>query len=79
MIDQIFSIYGQFLSYFPERFHWVVSLVLAVLIVVAVYKIIKKNFIYIVLLIVLLPASVPILRNVWDSVAGLVKFLLTRR
>lgn len=79
MIDQIFSIYAQFLSYFPERFHWAVSLVLAVLIVLAVYKIVKKNFIYLVLLIVLLPASAPILRGVWDSVAGLVKFLLTKR
>lgn len=79
MIDQIFSIYAQFLSYFPERFHWAVSLVLAVLIVLAVYKIVKKNFIYLVLLIVLLPASAPILRGVWDSVVGLVKFLLTKR
>ncbi|MGE5392404.1 MAG: hypothetical protein ACM3NH_01540 [Candidatus Saccharibacteria bacterium] len=79
MIDQVFSIYGQFLSYFPANMHWAVSLVLAVLLVVAVYKIVKKNFIYIVLLIVLLPASVPILRNIWESAVNLVRFLLTRR
>lgn len=79
MIDQIYSIYNQFLGYFPEQFRWVVSLVLAALIVVAIFKIVKKNFIYIILLIVLLPASVPILRNIWENAVDLVKFMLTKR
>ncbi|MBX4186863.1 MAG: hypothetical protein KW802_01205 [Candidatus Doudnabacteria bacterium] len=78
-MDQIFSIYSQFLNYFPANLHGVVSLALAVLIVIGIFKVIRKDFIYIILLIVLLPASVPILKNIWDSVIGVIKFLLTKR
>jgi hypothetical protein len=78
-MDQLFSIYNQFLNYFPSNIHGVVSLGLAVLLVIGVYKVIRKDFIYIVLLVVLLPASIPILKNIWDSVSNIIKFLLTKR
>jgi hypothetical protein len=78
-MDQIFSIYQQFLSFFPDKIHGLVSLALAILIVIAVFKVIKKQFIYIVLLVVLLPASVPILKNIWEGLVNLLKFLLTHK
>lgn len=78
-MDQILSIYNQFLSYFPDNLHGVVSLALAVLIAIAIFKVIKREFIYIVLLVVLLPASVPILKNIWESLANIIKFLLTKQ
>lgn len=78
-MDQIMSIYNQFLSYFPQNLHGLVSLALAVLIVIGIIKVIRRDFIYIILLIVLLPASVPILRNIWDSLSNIVHFLLTKR
>lgn len=78
-MDQIFSIYNQFLGYFPQSVHGLVSLALAVLIVIGILKVIKKDFIYIILLVVLLPASVPILKNIWESVVNIIKFLLTKR
>ncbi|OGE81238.1 MAG: hypothetical protein A3H72_01355 [Candidatus Doudnabacteria bacterium RIFCSPLOWO2_02_FULL_48_8] len=78
-MDQIFSIYNQFLSYFPPGLHGIVSLALAILIVVGILKVIKKDFVYIVLLAVLLPASVPILKNIWESLSNIIKFLLTKR
>lgn len=78
-MDQIFSIYEQFLSYFPEHLRGFVSLALAVLLVIGIFKVIKREFIYIILLIVLLPASVPILKNIWDSLANILKFLLTKQ
>jgi len=77
-MDQILSIYNQFLSYFPAELHGFVSLGLAILIVIGVIKVIRKDFIYIILLIALLPASVPILRNIWDSLSSIIKFLLTK-
>jgi len=78
-MDQIFSIYNQFLGYFPDNLHGFVSLALAVLIVIGILKVIKREFIYIVLLVVLLPASLPILKNIWDSLSTVLKFLLTKR
>ncbi len=78
-MDQIFSIYQQFLSFFPENLHGVVSLALAVLLVIGIFKVLKREFIYIILLIILLPASIPILKNIWESVVDIMKFLLTKK
>lgn len=77
-MTELFDIYQQFLNFFPESAHGFVSLGLAVLIAYAIYKIVKKNFIFIILLIVLLPASIPILSNIWQSLTNLIKFLLTK-
>lgn len=78
-MDQILSIYNQFLSYFPANLHGIISLALAALIVVAILKVIRRDFIYLILLIVLLPASVPILKNIWESISNIIKFLLTKK
>lgn len=78
-MSEIYSIYNQFLGIFPESLHWAVSLALAAFLVLAIYQTIKRNFIWIILLIILLPASLPILNNVWDSIVELIKFLLTKK
>ena len=78
-LQQIYGIYDQFLSNFPAKFHGMVSLALAVLLVYGIYKVLRKHFIYVVLLVILLPASVPILRSVWGQTLELLKFLVSRR
>ncbi len=79
MINQFSSIYSQFLSNFPDQFHWLVSLILAGLLVFAIFQTIRRNFIWIILLVILLPASLPILTNIWESVLEVIKFLLTKK
>lgn len=78
-MDQIMGIYNQFLSYFPANLHGVVSLALAVLIVYGIIKVLRRDFIYVILLIVLLPASVPILRNIWESLVNIINFLVAKK
>ncbi|MBI2356375.1 MAG: hypothetical protein HYV13_04195 [Candidatus Doudnabacteria bacterium] len=77
-LDQIYVLYNQFLSYFPPGLHGLISLVLAGLIVVGILKVIKKDFIYIILLVVLVPAALPILKTIWQSLSNIIKFLLTK-
>jgi len=79
VMNQLFSIYNQFLNYFPANLHGVVSLGLAVILVIGIVKVIRRDFVYIILLVVLLPASVPILSNIWDSLFNILKFLLTKQ
>ena len=74
-----YGIFDQFLGYFPEKFHGLISIFLAILIVVGIYKVIRRQLVYLILLIVLLPAAGPILKNVWAQVVELLKFLLTKR
>jgi hypothetical protein len=78
-MDQIYGIYNQFLSYFPENLHGIVSLGLAVVIAIGIIKVLRREFVYIILLIVLLPASVPILKNIWASIYNIIQFLLDKK
>lgn len=78
-LQNFYGIYDQFLSYFPGKLHGWISLGLAVLLVAGIYKVLRRQFVYLILLVVLLPASVPILKNVWQQILDIMKFLLSRR
>ena len=78
-MNDIYAIYNQFLGYFPDQIHGLVSLGLAILLIIGIYKVLKKQLIYIILLIVLLPASGPILKNIWQQLLTLLQFLLSRK
>ena len=75
-MNEIQNLYLDFLLNFPENLRPLVSIGLAVLLVYALFKVVKKQFIYIIALIVLLPASIPILKSVWSGVVVFIKFLL---
>lgn len=76
MFDYFQQIYNQLLGYFPAFLHPVISVVLAVLLIYSIFQVIKRNFIFLIVLVVLLPASVPILKNIVDSLVKIVKYLL---
>ncbi len=78
-MSEIQNLYLQFLGNFPENLRPVVSVVLAVLVVYSAFKVIKKDFIFLIVLIILLPASVPILKGVWQGIVAVVKFLLNTK
>jgi hypothetical protein len=75
-MQQIQSLYLQFLDIFPKSLHPFISIALAVFLIYSIIQVIRKDFIYLIVLIVLLPASIPILKNIGDSIIMLVKFLL---
>ena len=75
-MSEIYTAYNQILSYFPMPLHGLVSLALALLLIYAVYKVVKSDFIFIILLVVLLPASVQIFNNIWTSLVSFIVYLL---
>ncbi len=77
MFGQLDTIYANFLNHFPTVLHPIISIILFIILVVAIFQTIKKNFVWIILLIILLPASIPILESVWKSVMGILSFLLS--
>jgi len=78
-LQNFYGIFDQFLEFFPEKLHGLVSIVLAILLVIGIYKVIRRQLVYLILLIILLPASGPILKNVWEQILELLKFLVSRR
>jgi len=75
-LADIQNLYLEFLNNFPAELRPIISLGVAVLLVYAIFKVVKKDWIYIVVLVVLLPGSVPFLKSIWEGVVTFVKFLL---
>ena len=78
-IAEIQSLYLQFLSNFPVNLRPLISIGLAVLIVYSIFKVIKKDWIFLIARVILLPASQPILQSVWQGIVVFIKFLLNTK
>jgi hypothetical protein len=78
-LSDIQSLYLQFLNNFPVTLRPLISIGLAVLIVYSIFKVIKKDWIFLIALVILLPASQPILQNVWQGIVEFIKFLLNTK
>jgi len=75
---EIQNLYSQFINIFPVGIQPIVSIAMAVFLVYSVVQVVKRNFIYLILLVILLPASVPILKGVWEGILAIIRFLLGR-
>ncbi len=73
--SRVQDLYVQFLNNFPVQYQPVVSVAVGLFIVYVVYRIIKRDFIFILVLIVLVPTSVPILKSIWSGLVTLLKYL----
>jgi len=73
------ALYLQFLNNFPANLRPIISIGIAVLIVYSIFKVLKKDWIFLIALIILLPASQPILQSVWEGVVVFIKFLLNTK
>lgn len=69
--ERIFVAYNALLDKIPEPYQWIVSLVIIVAIVNFAWRLIKQNFVWIILAILLFPGLVPILKNIFDSLTVL--------
>jgi len=72
MLEQIYSLWLDFLALFPDSIRWLVSLVVFCFLVKVIIDLVKKSFIWLLLLILFVPASIPLIREIFTS---LVKFL----
>jgi hypothetical protein len=71
LVKQIFILYNQFISIFPEQYQWIISLVIVLAVASFLWQLIKKNIIWIVLVLVVFPGLLPILKNLFDSLTSL--------
>ena len=78
-LSEIQNLYLEFLRNFPAPVQPVISIGLAVLIVYSIIKVIKKDWIFLIALVILLPGSKTILTSIWDGVVAFIKFLLNTK
>lgn len=74
-MNQLQEIYNTFITAFPAAWQPYIAFAAGVCLVVAVIQAIRKEFIWIVVLIVLLPASIPILKGTALTLLAFIKFL----
>jgi len=72
LYDQILAIYERFIGIFPINIQWIISLIIFIFIVLATIDLIKRNFVFLLFLILLIPASIPLLKSIFQ---GLIAFL----
>lgn len=77
-MEALQGLYQNFLNYFPEFWHPFISVALAALFLYSAFQVLKKNFIFLIVLVVLLPASIPILKAVIEVVVNIIKYLLSQ-
>jgi hypothetical protein len=75
-MDQIQQLYTQFLNLFPPFLHPIISIIVVGVLIYSIVQVIRRDFIYLIILIVLLPASVPVLKSIGQGIIDLIKFLL---
>lgn len=76
IFSDIVSLYEQFLGLFPSFLHPIIAILIVIFLVYSIVQVLRKNLIFLVLLVVLLPASVSVLKQVWDITYQLIKYLL---
>ncbi len=71
VMERLFDVYNQFIGIFPDQYQWVVSLLLVLAIASFLWSLIKRNWLWVLLLVVLFPGILPILKNIFDSLTAL--------
>lgn len=72
MLNQIIQLYQSFLNLFPSGLHFWISLVIFLVLVFWVLDLVKRSLAWLILLVILVPASIPLLRQIGE---GLLRFL----
>lgn len=75
-MDFLQDLYNQFLGFFPSFLHPIISILVVVFLVYSIVQALKRNFIWLIILVILLPASIPILKNIVSVLIGFIKYLL---
>lgn len=78
-LTEIQNLYLEFLNNFPENLRSVISIGMAVLLIYSIIKVIKKDWIFLIALVLLLPGSKTILESIWHGLVIFIKFLLNTK
>jgi hypothetical protein len=78
-LSDLQNLYLQFLNNFPPSLQPIISIGLVIVIIYSLFKVIKKDWIFLIVLVILLPGSKPILQSIWQGIVVFIKFLLNTK
>ncbi len=71
------DIFTSFVSAFPHFLQPYVAILVGVFLVFTLVQIIRRQFVWLIALVILLPSSVAILRSVGEALAGMLRYLFS--
>lgn len=74
-VNVFIDIYNQFLGLFPASTHWLVSLIILISIVAALFILISTNWLFLILAVILLPVIYPVLKNFFTEIYSFILYL----
>lgn len=74
----LFRAYDTFINNFPAHYHWIVSLGLLAIIVIGLFQLIKKSLLWLFLLILFVPAVMPILSRLGQGILRFLQYVVSR-
>ena len=73
-MQTVINYYNQVLSLIPDAYRLPLSIIIVIILVFALIKFLRKNLIWIVLFLILLPAAYPAIRQIgisaWNLIQG---------
>ena len=77
-MDALFKAYDVFISNFPAQYQGLISLGLLAVIIISLYQLVRKSLLWLVLLIIFVPASIPILAKIGQAIVGFLKYVVSK-
>lgn len=74
--DFFVNTYNQFLAIFPPPLQWLITLIVIIGLIVGFINLIRTNALFLILLVVLLPAFVPILQRFFSDLYNFFLYLV---
>ncbi len=74
----LFSAYDAFIKNFPIQYQGIISLVLLAVLVITLFQLIRKNLLWLALLVLFVPASIPILSKIGQGILLFLKYIVAR-
>lgn len=78
MLETLFAWYEKFLGLFPAGWQAALSILIILFLAGTIWTIIKKSGLWLFLLVLLIPASLPALRTIGQSLVDVFEFLLSK-
>lgn len=78
MLEVLFARYEQFLGIFPTGWHAFISIGIILVLAGTIWTIVKKSGLWLFLLVLLIPASLPALRTIGQYLVDIFEFLLSK-
>ncbi len=75
-MNSLFHAYDIFIRNFPTQYQGIVSLGLLAVIIVTLFQLIRKSLLWLFLLVLLVPASIPILSKIGQGILLFLKYIV---